>query len=95
VYFVLQRTDVTTSYAPPYIVHCPPVPSLLIGIDVATDAARVVTVARGDGFIVNATGPHTVRLAPPLVLGDDEAEAFLAAWPGILDDAVEPDDSAD
>jgi acetylornithine aminotransferase len=68
---------------------------LLIGIDVATDAARVVTVARSHGFIVNATGPHTVRLAPPLVLGDDEAEAFLAAWPGILDDAVEPDDSAD
>jgi acetylornithine aminotransferase len=27
-----------------------------------------------------------VRLAPPLVLGDDDAEAFLAAWPGILDD---------
>jgi len=38
---------------------------------------------------VNATGPHTVRLAPPLVLGDDEVEAFLAAWPGILDDAVD------
>ena len=68
---------------------------LLIGIDVATDAARVVAAARSHGFIVNATGPHTVRLAPPLVLGDDEAEAFLAAWPGILDDAVEPDDSAD
>ena len=68
---------------------------LLIGIDVATDAARVVAAARGHGFIVNTTGPRTVRLAPPLVLGDDEAEAFLAAWPGILDDAVEPDDSAD
>jgi acetylornithine aminotransferase len=68
---------------------------LLIGIDVATDAARVVTTARGHGFILNATGPHTLRLAPPLVLGDDEAEAFLAAWPGILDDAVDPDDSAD
>jgi acetylornithine/N-succinyldiaminopimelate aminotransferase len=68
---------------------------LLIGIDLRTDAARVVTAARGRGFIMNATGPHTVRLAPPLVLGDDEAEAFLAAWPGILDDAVEPDDSAD
>ena len=66
---------------------------LLIGIDVTADAARVVTAARDHGFIVNATGPHTVRLAPPLVLGDDEAEAFLAAWPGILEDAV--DDPAD
>jgi len=49
----------------------------------------VVATARQRGFIVNATGPHTVRLAPPLVLGDDEVEAFLAAWPGILDDAVD------
>ena len=53
------------------------------------DAPRVVTAARSHGFIVNATGPHTVRLAPPLVLGDDEAEAFLAAWPGILADAAD------
>jgi acetylornithine aminotransferase len=66
---------------------------LLVGIDVAGDAPRVVAAARARGFIVNATGPHTVRLAPPLVLGDDEVEAFLAAWPGILEDAV--DDPAD
>jgi len=61
---------------------------LLVGIDVIVDAPQVVAAARQAGFLVNATGPHTVRLAPPLVLGDDDAEAFLAAWPGILD-AVE------
>jgi len=61
---------------------------LLVGIDVTVDAPRVVAAARKAGFLVNATGPHTVRLAPPLVLGDDDAEAFLATWPGILD-AVE------
>jgi acetylornithine/N-succinyldiaminopimelate aminotransferase len=61
---------------------------LLVGIDVTVDAPQVVAAARRAGFLVNATGPHTVRLAPPLVLGDDDAEAFLAAWPGILD-AVE------
>jgi acetylornithine aminotransferase len=68
---------------------------LLIGIDVTVEAPRVVATARSRGFIVNATGPHTVRLAPPLVLGDDEVEAFLAAWPGILDDAVDAVDAAD
>ena len=61
---------------------------LLVGIDVTVDAPQVVAAARTAGFLVNATGPGTVRLAPPLVLGDDDAEAFLAAWPGILD-AVE------
>jgi len=60
---------------------------LLVGIDVTVDAPQVVIAARQAGFLVNATGPSTVRLAPPLVLGDDDAEAFLAAWPGILDDA--------
>jgi len=67
---------------------------LLIGIDVDLDAAAVVTAARARGFLVNATGAHTVRLAPPLVLGDDEAEAFLASWPGILDHSVDrPDET--
>ena len=61
---------------------------LLIGLDVAVDAPAVVAAARAHGFIVNATGPHTVRLAPPLVLGDDDVDAFLAAWPAILDAAA-------
>jgi acetylornithine aminotransferase len=62
---------------------------LLVGIDVVPEAPRVLEAARSQGFIVNATGPHTVRLAPPLVLADADASAFLAAWPGILDDAVQ------
>jgi acetylornithine aminotransferase len=61
---------------------------LLIGLDVTVDAPSVVVAAREHGFIVNATGPRTVRLAPPLVLGDDDVDAFRAAWPAILDDAA-------
>ena len=60
---------------------------LLIGIDVTVDAPSVVVAARERGFLVNATGPGTVRLAPPLVLGHDEAAAFRATWSGILDAA--------
>jgi acetylornithine/N-succinyldiaminopimelate aminotransferase len=61
---------------------------LLIGLDVTVDAPSVVAAARAHGFIVNATGPRTVRLAPPLVLGDDDVEAFRVVWPAILDDAA-------
>ena len=32
--------------------------------------------------------PARIRLAPPLVLTEDDADAFLAAWPAILDDAL-------
>ncbi len=60
---------------------------LLIGIDVTVDAPAVVAAAREHGFLVNATGPGTVRLVPPLVLGHDEAAAFRASWSGILDAA--------
>jgi acetylornithine aminotransferase len=62
---------------------------LLIGLDVTVDAPAVVAAARAEGFLVNATGPDTVRLAPPLVLDDDDVEAIVAAWPAILDAAAE------
>ena len=47
----------------------------------------MVAAALARGFIVNNPTPGRVRLAPPLVIGDDDVDAFLAAWPGILDDA--------
>ena len=62
---------------------------LLIGLDLAEDkAAEVVAAAQDAGFIVNMTTPKRIRLAPPLVLTDDDANAFLAAWPAILDEAI-------
>lgn len=61
---------------------------LLIGLDLAGDAsAAVVQAAQEHGFIVNNPTPRRIRLAPPLVLTTDDAEAFLAAWPAILDGA--------
>ncbi len=61
---------------------------LLIGLDLASEsAAAVVEAAQDAGFIINMTTPQRIRLAPPLVLTDDDAAAFLQAWPGILDAA--------
>jgi acetylornithine aminotransferase len=47
-------------------------------------APHLETAARDAGFIVNAVAPDAVRLAPPLVLSDVEAESFTAALPSIL-----------
>jgi acetylornithine/N-succinyldiaminopimelate aminotransferase len=59
---------------------------LLIGLDLASgDSAKVAAAAQDAGFIVNNPTPTAIRLAPPLVLTQDDAGAFLAAWPGILD----------
>jgi acetylornithine aminotransferase len=48
-------------------------------------AAQAEAAAREAGFLVNAVQPDAIRLAPPLILDADQAAAFLAAWPGILD----------
>jgi len=58
---------------------------LLIGIDLEQDIApAAVTAALEAGFIINATGPRTLRLAPPLILGPDQADSFLDELPAIL-----------
>ncbi|GAB3244676.1 aspartate aminotransferase family protein [Arthrobacter pigmenti] len=64
---------------------------LLIAFDVDTPAAAaIVTAALEAGFIVNAPGPSTIRLAPPLILGKDQADLFLTALPNIISTALEP-----
>ncbi|MFD7095819.1 acetylornithine transaminase [Streptomyces xanthophaeus] len=59
---------------------------LLLGV-VLTEpvAARVQRAAQDAGFLVNAAGPATVRLAPALTVTQEQAEALVAALPGILD----------
>jgi acetylornithine aminotransferase len=61
---------------------------LLIAADLAhDDAAAVVDSARAAGFLLNTTGPATLRFAPPLVLTDDDVARFADAWSGILREA--------
>lgn len=61
---------------------------LLIGLDLVSEsAAAVVDAAQAAGWIVNMPTPRRIRLAPPLVLTAEDAAAFVAAWPAILDAA--------
>ena len=56
---------------------------LLIGLDLAADAsADVVAAAQQAGFIVNNPTPRRIRLAPPLVLTDDDANALARRLAG-------------
>lgn len=57
---------------------------LWIGLDLPGTAADVELVARNQGFLVNATGPDSIRIAPPLILAAEEAASFTEALPGIL-----------
>ena len=61
---------------------------LFVGLDLSEPvSAQVAAAALAHGFILNNPTPERVRLAPPLVIGHDDVDAFLAAWPAILDDA--------
>lgn len=61
---------------------------LLIGIQLTADvSAQVDAAAREAGYLVNPAKPNVIRLAPPLVLTETQAENFLSDLPGILDAA--------
>lgn len=61
---------------------------LLLGIELAQPVSiYVVDAARNAGFIVNAPAPDLIRLVPPLNITHQEAESFVQALPGILDEA--------
>ncbi len=58
---------------------------VFIGIDLVDDIApAVVGAAQHAGYLINNTGPATLRLAPSFALADDDVSAFADAWPGIL-----------
>lgn len=61
---------------------------LLLGI-VLTEpkSIAVETAARNAGYLVNAAAPDVIRIAPPLILTEEQADGFVAALPAILDTA--------
>jgi acetylornithine aminotransferase len=61
---------------------------LLLAVALAAPIApAVATAALAAGYIVNAVAPDAIRLAPPLILTEEQARAFVADLPAILDAA--------
>ncbi|MFD6452464.1 acetylornithine transaminase [Nocardia sp. NPDC060220] len=62
---------------------------LLIGIVLKNDiSAYVDERAREAGYLLNPAKPDVIRLAPPLVLTETQADNFVADLPEILDKAA-------
>ncbi|MGW5923543.1 acetylornithine transaminase [Nocardia fluminea] len=62
---------------------------LLIGIVLRDDiSAQVDERAREAGYLLNPAKPNVIRLAPPLVLTETQADNFVADLPEILDKAA-------
>ena len=58
---------------------------LLLGIVLPTAESKALAAALQDaGFLVNPVQPDVIRLAPPLILTAEQADAFVAALPAVL-----------
>ncbi|MDQ1514044.1 MAG: acetylornithine/N-succinyldiaminopimelate aminotransferase [Microbacteriaceae bacterium] len=58
---------------------------LLIGIGTTADAAPAIAAAALErGLIVNAINPTSIRIAPPLIVGDEEIAAFTERFGSAL-----------
>ncbi|WP_136587817.1 acetylornithine transaminase [Microbacterium hydrothermale] len=58
---------------------------LLLGIALSSPVAKaVVAAAQEHGLIVNAANDDTIRIAPPLTIGDAEVEEFLRLFGAAL-----------
>lgn len=58
---------------------------LLLGVALTSPVAKaIVAAAQQHGLIVNAANDHTIRLAPPLTIGDAEVSAFLELFGAAL-----------
>jgi acetylornithine/N-succinyldiaminopimelate aminotransferase len=63
---------------------------LLVGVDLAADAAPVVEACLGKGLLVNAVRPKTLRFAPPLVVSAAEVDRALEILDEVLAAAAAP-----
>ena len=59
---------------------------LLRGIVLNRDVApRVVELALSEGWVLNAPRPDVLRIAPPLIITEDDLRPFVTALPGWLE----------
>jgi acetylornithine/succinyldiaminopimelate/putrescine aminotransferase len=57
---------------------------LMAGVELATDAAPLVTAALERGLLVNRTATTVIRLLPPYIVTEQDIDEALA----VLDDAI-------
>jgi len=58
---------------------------LMIGIELDRPCGELVGRALDEGLLVNVTADTVVRLLPPLVLGDDEAQRLIDGVSGLVE----------
>ena len=64
---------------------------LLLAIELTRPVSdQVAALALAAGFVINNPIPDALRLAPPYILSKADADSFVAALPGLLDQVEAP-----
>jgi acetylornithine aminotransferase len=59
---------------------------LMIGIELDVDCGQLVKMALDRGLLINVTAGNTLRLLPPLILTDWEAEELISSISTLVED---------
>ncbi len=57
---------------------------LMIGIQLTQDCGELVEQAKQVGLLINVTAGNTIRLLPPLILSDQQADEIVAGVVGLI-----------
>ena len=59
---------------------------LMIGIELDRTCTELTSLALAKGFLINVTADRTIRLLPPLILSDDEAQHLIQGVVRLVDE---------
>ncbi|MCW8945041.1 MAG: aspartate aminotransferase family protein [Sedimenticola sp.] len=68
---------------------------LLIGIELNRPCGDLVTQALEQGLLINVTADSVIRLLPPLVMKDEQAEQLVATLSGLIKTFLDDDSEQD
>ena len=63
---------------------------LMIGIELDRTCTELTSLALAKGFLINVTADRTIRLLPPLILSDDEAQHLIQGVVRLVDEFTAP-----
>lgn len=67
---------------------------LMIGIELDRPCGKLVGMALERGLLINVTADSTIRLLPPLVMSDDEADHLVQELSALIADFIAQDNQA-
>lgn len=62
---------------------------LMIGVELATEAAPVIAHMRKQGILLLQAGPNVLRLLPPFIITEEEIDWAVQALSKALDEAAQ------